>query len=170
MIFAILTSFYCKGIKNENQKKMFSITTGFMVHLYVFGITALASITQNLLCYLLMVYLPASIQHKAVFVTSAVMLGAGQLHKQFSTPGVNGLDVPMNLMFNFCKVTSLVCSVRDGNTLRQKGPDSLKRREREFAIDQIPSFFDYWAYMYFMGASISGPFYEFKDFQDYMKG
>lgn len=70
-------------------------------------------------------------------------------------------------MFNFCKVSSLVCCVRDGITIKNLGAEksNLKKRELEYAnLDGIPSFFDYWAYMYFVGASISGPFYEFKDF------
>jgi hypothetical protein len=41
----------------------------------------------------------------------------------------------------------------------------LKSREKVFAIEEgIPSFFDFWCYMYFCGAAISGPWYEFKDF------
>jgi hypothetical protein len=73
----------------------------------------------------------------------------------------------MNLMFNFCRVTSLVCAVSDGIRIKKEGLEqvNLKKREKEFAItDGIPSFVDYWAYMYFCGASISGPWYEFKDF------
>ena len=44
-----------------------------------------------------------------------------------------------------------------------KEPD-LKTREKSYAIEQFPSFFDYISYLYFCGAAISGPFYEFKDF------
>jgi hypothetical protein len=65
--------------------------------------------------------LPGKYQHIAVFVTSAFILSLAQLHKQIYNPGVNGLDVPMNLMFNFCKVTSLVCTVSDGLKIKQKG-------------------------------------------------
>lgn len=79
----------------------------------------------------------------------------------------------MNLMFNFCRVTSLVCCVRDGLKLKNetsKQPANLKTREKSFAIEEgIPSFFDFWAYMYFCGGVISGPWYEFKDFQNYMR-
>lgn len=77
----------------------------------------------------------------------------------------------MNLMFNYCRVTSLACCIRDGQKLqvaRTNGlaPESagLKRREIAYAVDEIPSFFDYFSYLYFCGAAISGPFYEFKDF------
>jgi len=64
-------------------------------------------------------------------------------------------------------VTSLVCAVSDGIRIKKEGLEqvNLKKREKEFAItDGIPSFVDYWAYMYLCGASISGPWYEFKDF------
>ena len=77
------------------------------------------------------------------------------------------MDLPMILMFNFCKVTSLVCAVSDGLKIKRDGMEKadLKKREKLFAItDGIPSFVDYWAYMYFCGAAISGPWYEFKDF------
>lgn len=83
-------------------------------------------------------------------------------------PGENGLDVPMNLMFNFCKVTSLACCVRDGikaNEAKKKGKEvDLKTREKVYLIEEgIPSFFDFMSYLYFCGGAISGPFFEFKD-------
>ena len=115
----------------------------------------------------MMVTLPQNIQHQAVFVTSATCLALAQIHRQVYSPGENGLDATMSLMFNFCKVTSLVCCVRDGLTIQKHGPQNsqLKKREIEYAnTDGIPSFFDYWSYMYFCGASIAGPWYEFKDF------
>ena len=77
-------------------------------------------------------------------------------------------------MFNFCRVTSLVCCVRDGLKVKNatpSNPANLKTREKSFAIEEgIPSLFDFWAYMYFCGGVISGPWYEFKDFQNYMRG
>ena len=72
----------------------------------------------------------------------------------------------MNLMFNFCRVTSLVCAVSDGIKFKKLGERAnLKTREVKYAITEgIPSFTDYCCYMYFCGACISGPWYEFKDF------
>ena len=88
-------------------------------------------------------------------------------------PGENGLDIHMFLMMNFCKVSSLVCSAADGDKIKRFGKDkaNLKRREIEFANDEgMPNFRDYWSYLYFCGGSISGPWFEFRDFQDYMRG
>jgi lysophospholipid acyltransferase len=169
---AIACSLILKQIEGERNKKIFSMCTGMLIHFYVFGISALASVTQNLLTFAMMSLLPSRYQHIAVCGTSAVILALAQLHKQIYNPGVNGQDVPMNLMFNFCKVTSLVCCVSDGVRIKKEGRDKvdLKTREKVYANeDGIPNFFDFWAYMYFCGACISGPWYEFKDFQMYMQ-
>jgi len=95
-------------------------------------------------------------------------LAFAQIHKQIYNFGVNGLDVPMNLMFNYCRVTSLACCIRDGYTTKEARKNNkevdLKSREIKYAIEEVPSFFDFIAYLYFCGAAISGPFYEFKDF------
>lgn len=40
----------------------------------------------------------------------------------------------------------------------------LKSRELKYAVEDIPSFFNFMSYIYFCGASISGPWYEYKDF------
>ena len=64
-----------KQIKGEFNKKAFSIVTGTAIHFYVFGISAFASVSQNLLSYMMMVALPADWQHTAVFVSSATTLG-----------------------------------------------------------------------------------------------
>jgi D-alanyl-lipoteichoic acid acyltransferase DltB (MBOAT superfamily) len=79
----------------------------------------------------------------------------------------------MAMMFNFCKVTSLVCTVSDGEKIKRLGKDgaNLKKREIEYANeDGLPNFLDFWSYLYFVGGAISGPWYEFKDFQRYMRG
>ena len=171
-VFCLLCSFYLKTLKDERSKKLFSIVTGTLANFYCFGRLSLFSAFQNILCYAMMVGMPANVQHLAVFVTSAFTLGAAQLAKQLYNPGENGLDLTMALMFNFCKVTSLTICVRDGLVIKQKGVENSRLKKREIAYahtGEVPSFFDYWSYMYFCGASISGPFYEFKDFQMYMK-
>jgi len=54
---------------------MFSTFTGMVIHFYVFGISAFATISQNVVSYLMMVFLPENWQHTAVFVSSATALG-----------------------------------------------------------------------------------------------
>lgn len=42
---AIMSCFILKQIKGETQRKLFSIATGMIIHFFVFGVSALASVT-----------------------------------------------------------------------------------------------------------------------------
>ena len=151
------------------KRKLFSTTAGLTIHYYVFGISGLGSLATNIVSYAIIKLAPIHNQHVIIFVVSGLALALAQIHKQIFNFGVNGLDLPMNLMFNYCRVTALACCIRDGQTVkdaRKQGKEpNLKTREKVYAIEEIPSFFDFISYLYFCGAAISGPFYEFKDFQ-----
>ena len=83
------------------------------------------------------------------------------------------------MMFNYCRITSLACCIKDGTVIseaRKKKGDTtgkipraelganLKSRELAYACESVPSFFEFFSYKYFCGAAISGPWYEFRDF------
>lgn len=40
--------------------------------------------------------------------------------------------------------------------------------ERTFALEKCPSFYDYLGYLYYCGGTIAGPFYEYRDYIDFM--
>ena len=96
------------------SRKLFSTSAGFFIHYYVFGISGLASLASNLVSYVAIRLAPTKYSHIVVFVSTGLALALSQIHKQIYNYGVNGLDVPMNLMFNYCRVTSLACCIRDG--------------------------------------------------------
>lgn len=79
----------------------------------------------------------------------------------------------MTLMFSFSKNTSLACNIKDGEVARKAAKDKkeplLKGREKLFMVTEMPSFSDYFAYMYFCGSAISGPWFEFKDLYDFFR-
>lgn len=99
------------------QRKLFSTTMGLAIQYYVFGKSGLASLASNVISYAAICLAPKSNQHIWVFVISGMALAFSQLHKMIYSYGVNGLDVPMNLMFNYCRVTSLACCIRDGQKI-----------------------------------------------------
>ena len=96
------------------QRKLFSTSFGLAIHYYVFGLSGLASLASNVVSYLAICIAPSEKQHIIVFIVCGLGLAFSQIHKQVYSFGVNGLDVPMNLMFNYCRVTSLACCIRDG--------------------------------------------------------
>ena len=138
-----------------------------LVHFFVFGQQAWLTILQNAVCYLMMRWLPQAYSHRAVFATLALCLVAAHLNRQFFHTDYSFLDVHMYQMMNFCKVSSLVCAASDGEKIKRlgKAKADLRSRELEFANEEgRPSLKDYWAYLYFCGGAISGPWFEFRDF------
>ena len=110
-----------------------------LIHYYVFGISGLASLAVNVFSYLAIHLMPRSQSHVAIFVVSGIGLCLSQIHRMIYNYGFNGLDVPMNLMFNFCRVSSLACCIRDGSRITKAKKDGveadLKSREKEFAVE-----------------------------------
>ena len=151
------------------QRQLYSTAMGLLIHYYVFGLSGLASLANNLISYITIVMLPRSQSHIAVFAVSGLGLALAQAHRQIYFYGFNGLDVPMNLMFNFSRVTSLACCIRDGDLIKRakaSGKEAnLRPREKAYAVEEVPSLFDFLSYLYFCGAAISGPWYEYKDWR-----
>ena len=134
-IVAFISCFILKAHPGSSfQRKLFSTVMGVSIQYYVFGIGALASTANNLIAYVALLVAPAKYQHLIIFTVSGLVLALSQIHKQIFNFGVNGLDVPMNLMFNYCRLTSLACCVRDGQAIKEaqaKGEEvDLKRREK----------------------------------------
>jgi D-alanyl-lipoteichoic acid acyltransferase DltB (MBOAT superfamily) len=40
--------------------------------------------------------------------------------------------------------------------------------EREYLIEELPSFYDYIGYIYYCGGTIAGPIYEYKDYSNFI--
>jgi|LauGreDrversion4_2_1035121.scaffolds.fasta_scaffold344216_2 hypothetical protein len=41
--------------------------------------------------------------------------------------------------------------------------------EREYLIEELPSFYDFLGYMYYCGGTIAGPFFEYKDYIQFIQ-
>jgi D-alanyl-lipoteichoic acid acyltransferase DltB (MBOAT superfamily) len=160
---------------------MFSLAAGLSINFFVFGSSAAAMFAINLACYFMMRVFPSDTQHIGVFVVAGVGLCGAQLHRMIWDYGQNSLDLAICLMYNYCRITSLACCIKDGTMvkrardklkdgqrkvpLKELGVD-LKARELRFALEETPSFVEFLSYIYFCGAAISGPWYEFSDFNN----
>ena len=179
--FAMVCCLTLKQMKPPKTRRTFSIICGLTINFYVFGCSAAAMLLINLICYLIMLMCPSKKQHIGVFIVAGFGLCSAQFHKIIYDYGMNGLNLPICMMFNYCRITSLACCIKDGTVIakarHEKGDKTrkipltelnvnLKRYELVYAVEELPSFLDFMAYIYFCGASISGPWYEYRDFND----
>mmetsp|Transcript_5677 Transcript_5677/g.7255 ORF Transcript_5677/g.7255 Transcript_5677/m.7255 type:complete len:88 (-) Transcript_5677:74-337(-) len=67
-------------------------------------------------------------------------------------------------MLLITKMTALSINFKDAGCK----PDTLKRREAEYSVKEMPNLVDYLGYMYFCGGPLMGPFFEYKDYTDFI--
>ena len=113
-----------------------------------------------------------------VFVVNAVLLGGAHLHKMVYYYGFWGADVTQVMMMNLCKISSISINYRDGGVPKDKREVELKSSktisminligERLCLVEELPSFYDYLGYMYYCGGTITGPFFEYNDFINFI--
>jgi len=92
--------------------------------------------------------------------------------------GFWGADVTCVMMLNLCKVSAIAINYRDGGVEKSKREEQLKKSkitsallflgEIEYLVEELPSFYDYMGFMYFCGCTIAGPFFEYKDFINFI--
>ena len=63
------------------SRKLFSTSIGVFIHYYVFGLSGLASIGNNLVSYAIIRLAPRSYQHVCIFIVSGLGLAFAQIHK-----------------------------------------------------------------------------------------
>jgi lysophospholipid acyltransferase len=131
-----------------------------------------------IISYLVLWLFPRDKSHYVVFVVNAVLLGGAHIHKMIYYDGFWGADITSVMMLNLCKVSAIAINYRDGGVEKAKRDKELKKRkiyyrhhtigEIEYLVDELPSFYDYMGYMYYCGCTIAGPFFEYKDFINFI--
>jgi lysophospholipid acyltransferase len=83
--------------------------------------------------------------------------------------GFWGAEVTQVMMMNLCKISAISINYRDGAIPKEKRDTQLKSREKEFLVETLPSFYDYLGYIYYCGGTIAGPFFEYKDYVNFIE-
>jgi hypothetical protein len=51
---------------------------------------------------------------------------------------------------------------------KEKICNPLQIGEKEYLVEKLPSFYEYMGYMYYCGGTIAGPFFEYKDYTNFI--
>jgi len=132
-----------------------------------------------IISYFVMLWFPRRSQHKVVFTVNAVLLGAAHIHKMYYYYGFWGAEITQAMMTNLTKVSAICINFRDGAVPKSSRETYLKSRkmiyfgkgigEREHLLEELPSFYDFLGYMYYCGGTIAGPFFEYKDYINFIE-
>lgn len=154
--------------KVSPQLRLFvSLIWGLMIGWLCFGSEVLRLVVVSTLCYGLTWSVNPKEVHKVVFVVSFVCLSAAQLYRMFVEYGINRFDYSGRLMVITQKVTYVAYSLHDGLGRKK---DELTEEQKEQRIERVPSFLEYFGYIFHHSMLLAGPVCSFKDYMDFIEG
>jgi lysophospholipid acyltransferase len=75
------------------------------------------------------------------------------------------IDISAIIMMDLCKMTALAMNYAD----MHKDPEDIGPHRATYKLDRLPSYLEFQSYIHFPGSCIIGPFFEYKDYRDFIK-
>lgn len=123
------------------------------------------SLTMTLITYLLMNVLPRNQQNKAVFVFVMAYLSGSHIYRMITNFGGWDMDITTYTMILTAKLSALAFCYRDGG----EKDENLLKEQIERKVVKMPSPLEMMSYVFFCGACICGPFFEYSDYINYIE-
>jgi len=112
------------------------------------------------------VYILAKVFKKScvtpILTFAFLYLSVYHVYRMFSNPGVWRINISFALMIDVCKFTSFAWCYRDGFM----PTESLSEDQNYRKIPKLPSVLEYYSYIYFFPSALTGPFFDFRDFEN----
>lgn len=164
-----------KRLPNEkkNLKCVYIIS---MCMLYLVGIMNLIGGVRTLLISSLFTYATSrfyksSLMPHLVFVFVMGHLALNHSYIQFfveKAPGQNSVDITSAQMVLAMKLTSFAWSYYDGTYLKDHSYEELSSYQKSKAIRKHPSLLRFMAYTFFYSTILTGPSFEYADFESWL--
>lgn len=131
---------------------------GVFLTFFVYGNQILNVFLQTVIVYLIVAVLKTK-SPLPVFLETLFYVSVHHLYRQYHDYGGWRLDVTTILMMDTVKWTSFAMCVRDGLVDEKL----LSKEQKERKIDKLPSFGEFFSYVFFFAGSMIGPAYDYKD-------
>ena len=145
---------------------IYILALGIYVFHFTWGWVWLVTLAEALISYLMVRYLSPEISHIAVFWFSMLCLSI--LNVQFVLAEMGSHLQEYNpdhigtVMVLTQRLSSLSFNIRDG--IRVKNGEQVSDFRKQYAVYEIPSLLEYFAYMFSFFGIITGPLVFYKDF------
>jgi len=152
-------------VSGTTPRHLFSTITGLLLQIYMFRDQVVHSLTMTLITYLLMNVLPRNQQNKAAFVFVMAYLSGSHIYRMITNFGGWDMDITTYTMILTAKLSALAFCYRDGG----EKDENLLKEQIERKIVKMPSPLEMMSYVFFCGACICGPFFEYSDYINYIE-
>ncbi|KAM3147373.1 hypothetical protein pb186bvf_000624 [Paramecium bursaria] len=166
MIIGLLSTvplgFIYKQIPNPFLRQIIGLILGIFFTLFVYGYGIINVLVQSVIVYELTkrIKLKGPINAKVIFIQTMLYVSAHHIYRQITDYGGWSLDITTILMINCAKWTSFAYCYQDG----LKNDEDLIQDQKERKITKLPSYFDYFTYIFFFFGCLAGPVYDYYDY------
>ena len=168
----LISYILCLGlnfIRNPLLRKIYSTSFGMLLCFYFWGVNAFLQVFMVVSTYLILLFLPRNLASNLMVWYAGGILGS--VHYFYFTAPERPVAIFLLLMFTFAKVHMVSWNYYDAGLLDD--PEKSKNmtpRERHYAevLREIPSFFDWIQYFFFVGSATNGPCHEYRDFKEFI--
>eukprot|EP00761_Pharyngomonas_kirbyi_P010033 gb/GECH01010051.1/.p1 GENE.gb/GECH01010051.1/~~gb/GECH01010051.1/.p1 ORF type:complete len:488 (+),score=79.31 gb/GECH01010051.1/:1-1464(+) len=153
--------------KNSLLQHIYSLFWGLILCFFTYGWGAFHLVFLATSCYILMILSKNHhTLHKITFGYAMIYLCGCHLYRMWTTYTAWNVDVTGTLMVATLKVISISFNYDDGRKLKVD-PKSVSDWEQDHSIPRCPTLFEYMAYIFFYPCVISGPAFDYTDYQHF---
>lgn len=165
LLFGFLTAIVAGLVisvnKDAAQRKLMSTVMGIFIGFYFMGVRFALACVYQMVAYVSMLLFPRDVQHiVTIYFGITVTL---VIHVYLYLIRDNSFGLSSHIMSSFVRQYVISLNYKDGG----EDPKKLTSREQQFALKQIPAFWDYFSYMMYLSAVLVGPFVEYRTFIDW---
>nr|CAB3263670.1 membrane-bound O-acyltransferase domain-containing protein 2-like [Phallusia mammillata] len=158
--------FINKPTVSRDFQLTFTCVYGLWLFCFCWGWNIIFPICDVVLSYILLKVLPSKIAHKVVFVSALSFLSVCHIKNvvaKYTTSSITAYaaDFTGPVMILTQKITSLAFGLHDGNT---KSDDEMTPNQKQHVLRKMPSFLEYFAYMFNCFGILAAPFIFYDDF------
>lgn len=153
------------AVRGTTARHLFSAITGLMLQTYMFREQIIHPMTMTLVTYFLMNVIPRNQSHKAIFVFVMAYLSGSHIYRMVTNFGGWDMDITTYTMILTAKLSALGYCYRDGG----EKDENLLPEQIERKVVKMPSPLEMISYVYYCGACICGPFFEYSDYINYIE-
>ncbi|XP_070565277.1 lysophospholipid acyltransferase 2-like [Ptychodera flava] len=169
--FAMLSAIAYRNVLHPNNASVFSrhvfaIVCGLIIAVCSYSWNSLHLVVQSTIPYIVIRFVSPRYAHVIVFTFTMLYLSAEHLRQQLA--GIRAdTDHMAPMMINVQKVTTIAFSIHDGFS---ENSSKLTKRQKELATRRIPSFIEYYSYIFHFQNLTAGPFCFYNHYIDFVEG
>eukprot|EP00775_Hariotina_reticulata_P003753 gene3753-4011_t len=165
-IGALLSGILIRWLRHPTARNFFSFTVGLLLVYYPFGSGVIHGVITSIATYLVMWLVP----RKCGTLTWLICFPYLSLLHVANASGISWnegvLDFTGGQMVLTLKLISMAMCFQDANS---KEPDDLTSYQKAHVFKRLPSFLEFFGFVFAFGNLLAGPVIEFRDYQQWVK-